>query len=172
MISEEGAQELPVLLHTGNDLERIGDHAINIAELTERKVEQKTPFTDKASRELQTMHSTVQEMMDWTIKALEEMDREAAEKALICENRLNKMEQKFRQAHVRRLSRGDCGVLSSVLYVDMVYNLEKIGDHLSNISEAVLGGLSWEGGGRIAELHVLPKAVGSGLESEELEIEG
>ena len=51
-----------------------------------------------------------------------------------------------------------------MLYVDMVYNFEKIGDHLSNIAEAVLGGLSWEGGARVAELHVLPKAVGSGLE--------
>ncbi|RKY68622.1 MAG: hypothetical protein DRP97_06095 [Candidatus Latescibacterota bacterium] len=161
VISEEGAQELPVLLHTVNDLERIGDHAINVAELTERKVEQKIPFSDEAIHELESMHSTVQEMMDWTIKALEDVDKEAAEKALMCENRLNKMEQKFRQTHVRRLSGGECGVLSSVLYVDMVYNFEKIGDHLSNIAEGVLAGLNWEGGGRIAELHAelhtLPK---------------
>ncbi|MFH1007013.1 MAG: Na/Pi symporter [Candidatus Latescibacterota bacterium] len=172
MISEEGAQKLPVLLHTVNDLERIGDHAINIAELAERKVDQKIPFTDEASRELETMHRTVQDMMGWSIKALEGMDKDAAEKALMCEHRLNKMEQKYRQAHVLRLSQGDCAVLSSVLYVDMVYNFEKIGDHLSNITEAVLGGLTWEGVGRSAELYAGPRTPGGELESEEPEDQG
>jgi phosphate:Na+ symporter len=53
------------------------------------------------------------------------------------------MEREFRESHLRRLSAGDCNYYSGLTFVDCVYNYEKIGDHLTNTAQAVLGDFQW-----------------------------
>ena len=139
------AQELPVLLHTVNDLERVGDHAVNIVELAERKRDRKLAFTDKALSELEDMHQVVDEMAQATTAALENEDKDAAAEALTHEERLNKLQRNLRKNHVARMEKGKCDALSGIVFIDMVDNYEKIGDHLTNIAQAVQGGLQWDG---------------------------
>jgi phosphate:Na+ symporter len=144
-LSEEVSTELPVLMHTINDLERIGDHAENIVEIAERKIEQKLLFSDKALDEIAELKTEVEQMCDSIISALEKNDIASATSALASENNLNRMQIDFRRSHVSRMAEGICSAESGLIFIDLVDNVEKIGDHLTNIAQAVMGGLQWDG---------------------------
>lgn len=144
-LSDEVSIELPVLLHTVNDLERVGDHAVNIVEIAERKIEQKLTFSEFALSEADQLKKQVDQMLDRIIAALENNDTEAAKLALGNENNLNKMQIEFRRSHVQRMTEGICLPETGLIFIDLVDNVEKIGDHLNNIAQAVLGGLQWVG---------------------------
>lgn len=139
------AEELPVLLHSINDIERIGDHAVNLVELAERKIEQKLPFTTIAIEELKKMFQEVNNMINEVVEALENDDLDKAKQALEKEDTLNKLQINLRQSHVQRLNEGKCKLLSGLVFIDFIDNLEKVGDHLTNIAQSVLGGLRWDG---------------------------
>ena len=144
-LSYEVSVELPVLLHTVNDLERIGDHAVNIVEIAERKIEQKLSFSDSAVGEADRLRKEAEQMLDNVIAALENNDVEASRAALVNEGNLNKMQMDFRHSHVQRMSDGVCSAEAGLIFIDLVDNVEKIGDHLTNIAQAVIGGLQWDG---------------------------
>ena len=144
-VSDEVSVELPVLLHTVNDLERIGDHAVNIVEVAERKIEQKLVFSDYALAEAEQLGKEASLMFDYMIAALENNDTDAARAALVNEGNLNKMQIDFRYSHVQRMTEGVCSPEAGLIFIDLVDNVEKIGDHLTNIAQAVIGGLQWDG---------------------------
>jgi phosphate:Na+ symporter len=144
-VSDEVSVELPVLLHTVNDLERIGDHAVNVVEIAERKIEQKLSFSDFALDEADKLRKEAEQMLDNVITALENNDADSARAALINEGNLNKMQIDFRYSHVQRMSEGICLPEAGLIFIDLVDNVEKIGDHLTNIAQAVIGGLQWDG---------------------------
>jgi phosphate:Na+ symporter len=137
------SNELPVLLHSVNDIERMGDHAVNLGEAAQRKHEDDLPFTDMAMEELRMMRSEVEAMYDTVIRALRDSDLEAAKDVLESEEKLNGMGRQFRESHLRRLAEGECNFYSGLTFVDCVYNYEKIGDHLLNTAQAVLGDFQW-----------------------------
>jgi len=144
-LSAELSAELPVLLHTVNDLERIGDHAVNIAEIAERKIEQKLSFSDSAQTEAIQLKSEANQMFDYISAALKNNDVESAKSALANEENLNRMQMDFRRSHVQRMTDGECSAQAGLIFIDLVDNVEKIGDHLTNIAQAVIGGLQWNG---------------------------
>jgi len=144
-LSDEMSAGLPVLLHTINDLERIGDHAVNIVEIAERKIEGRVSFSESAIAETAQLREEVGQMCDYIIAALEDNDVEAAKSALVNENNLNQMQMNFRQSHVQRMTEGVCTAETGLIFIDLVDNVEKIGDHLTNIAQAIIGGLQWDG---------------------------
>ncbi len=144
-LSEKVAVELPVLLHTVNDLERVGDHAVNIMEIAERKLEHELEFSDVACEEAERMKREVDEMFDHIIAALRDSDVERARSAFMNEKALNQMQIDFRRNHVARMCDGRCDPEGGLIFVDLVDNIEKVGDHLTNIAQAVIGGLQWTG---------------------------
>jgi phosphate:Na+ symporter len=144
-LSEDVAVALPVLLHTVNDLERIGDHAENVVEIAIRKIEQKLDFTDSALSEIGQLRQEVEGMFDRVIEALEKDDVEAAKLALPSERNINQMQLDFRRSHVQRMRDGSCTPEAGLIFIDLVDNVEKTGDHLTNIAQAVIGGLQWDG---------------------------
>jgi len=144
-LSEDLAVGLPVLLHTVNDLERIGDHAENVVEIALRKIEQKLTFTDSALAEINQLNTEIDGMFDRVIEALEKDDSEAAKQALPSERNLNNMQIEFRRSHVQRMREGTCTPEAGLIFIDLVDNVEKTGDHLTNIAQAVIGGLQWDG---------------------------
>ncbi len=142
-ITEREAVMIPCLIHTINDTERIGDHAVNLAELAERKIDLGLKFSKSAQEEIKNIHSIVKEMMDDTIKALPDTDKRRANDILSKENRLNNLVVEFRRRHVNRLGKGICHHISGVVFIDLLMNFEKIGDHLTNIAQAIQGKLQW-----------------------------
>jgi len=144
-LSDEVSVKLPVLLHTVNDLERIGDHAVNIVEIAKRKMQQNLQFSDSALQEAAQLREEIDEMFSFVKEALEHDNAEAAKNALHNENNLNRMQMELRRNHVRRMSEGRCPPEAGLIFCDLVDNIEKMGDHLTNIAQAVIGGLQWAG---------------------------
>jgi phosphate:Na+ symporter len=145
-LSEEVSEELPVLIHSVNDIERIGDHSENIVELTERRIEKKLPFTDEAINELTLMWNELNSMMIESEEALRKNDSRIAENVLRREQRINGFQEDLKKSHVNRLNGGRCDLQSGIIFMDFVDNMEKIGDHLTNIAQGVIGEMRWRGG--------------------------
>lgn len=144
-LSDAVSVELPVLLHTVNDLERIGDHAVNIVEIAERKIDQKLTFSHSALEEAAQLKRELGQMFDRVIDALERRSMEFAREATTNEQHLNRMQVEFRRNHVDRVREGLCTPEGGLIFIDLVDNAEKVGDHLTNIAQAVIGGLQWAG---------------------------
>ena len=127
-----------------NDVERVGDHAINILELSDRKIDQKLPFTGAAISAIKEILSVISKMFENTITALQKKDRRSAEKVLHEEEHLNKLQIELKEDHIQRINEGKCNLISGIVFNDFVDNIEKIGDHLTNIAEGVLRHLRWD----------------------------
>jgi phosphate:Na+ symporter len=145
VLSESLSAGLPVFLHTVNDLERIGDHAVNIAEIAERKIDQKLAFSEPAINEASLLKKEINQMFDCIITALENNNVAAARSAMTNESAINRMQVDFRRSHVQRMTERACSPEVGLIFIDLVDNVEKIGDHLTNIAQAVIGGLRWDG---------------------------
>jgi len=144
MQQELGAGEsrkIPALIHVVNDVERIGDHAENLRDLAEQKIESRMSFSSLAAEELKRMYEDIDSMINSSTKALSNTDVNEARVVLEKETHINTLRDRFKESHVRRLEKGDCNVLSGVVFLDIVSNLEKIGDHLTNVAQAVKDGL-------------------------------
>ncbi|MBN1123992.1 MAG: Na/Pi cotransporter family protein [Sedimentisphaerales bacterium] len=144
-LDEDVSRELPVLLHMVNDLERVGDHAVNIAEIADRKIEHGVVFTEVASEESKGAVKEIFKMYENILQALDKNDVQAAHRALSSENKLNRMQVQFRRHHVQRMTDGVCAAEPGVIFIDVIDNIEKIGDHLTNIAQSVIGGIQWAG---------------------------
>ena len=144
-LTPDESEILPVLIHNVNDIERIGDHSENIAELAERMIEKKLSFSDEARNELHLMWNELNSMMIEVEDALKSGEHKGARKALQREEILNQYQLDLKNAHVNRISQQLCDLQSGVVFTDFVDNLEKIGDHLTNIAQGVLGEMRWQG---------------------------
>ncbi|MFH1478912.1 MAG: Na/Pi cotransporter family protein [Candidatus Omnitrophota bacterium] len=143
-LTSEESEKLPVLLHSVNDVERIGDHAENLAELSQRAIEEKLNLTDPAVEELEIIYREVDNMMKDVKEAFLTQNTEYAKIALKREDEINRLQMQLKANHIRRLNDGKCIPLSGVIFLDYINNLEKIGDHLTNIAQAVCGALQWD----------------------------
>ena len=158
-LAQDESRELPVLIHSVNDAERIGDHSENIAELAERKIEKKLPFTNDAIKELRLMWNELHSMMVEASIALEKNDSTVAKGIILREERINKFQIKLRTSHVNRLNEGKCNIISGIAFIDVVDNLEKIGDHLTNIAQGILEGMRWREYVESKKEKITPSAV-------------
>ena len=138
------ASEFPTLIHVVNDIERIGDHAVNIAELAETYRRDKLSFSTAAARDLRKFSDEASAMMKESIEALDSNNTELARAALQREETINTWQVDCRKSYGARLSRKRHDVAAGLIFLDVISNLEKIADHLTNINQAVLGAFHWE----------------------------
>ncbi|WP_162843787.1 Na/Pi cotransporter family protein [Salisediminibacterium halotolerans] len=127
-----------LLMDTVRDLERVGDHMENIVELTEYQIANKVKMSESAMVDLREMFALTSETLKEAIRALEDDDVEAAKSAMQKEEQVDKMERQFRKKHIMRLNDGSCEGSAGIIFVDMISNLERIGDHATNIAETVI----------------------------------
>ncbi|MCT4593505.1 MAG: Na/Pi cotransporter family protein [Anaeromicrobium sp.] len=126
------------MFNTINDIERVGDHADNIAELAIYKKDNKLIFSEKGIKELGEMHERVLKSYKESILALETGDLNIARKILEREGEIDHMEKSLRASHIGRLNRQECNTSSGVIFLDIISNLERMGDHTAKIAFAVL----------------------------------
>jgi len=142
-LSQEESAELPVWIHNVNDMERIGDHSQNIAELAKRKIDENLSFSQEAKAELNEMCDEIRQMLLEADQALRSCDEGVANNMLARESRINKLHDKLKESHINRLNQGSCKIASGFVFLEFIDNLEKIGDRLTNIAQSVLGKMKW-----------------------------
>ena len=138
-LSEAESEGHNVLMHTVTDLERIGDHFENILEFADYKHTNKLKFTDEAIEGMSGMFTLAIEALKESIAAIENTDKQRAHKVLELERKLDKMERQLRKQHIVRLNNGTCIAQAGLIYVDILSNLERVGDHAKNIAETIIG---------------------------------
>jgi len=142
-MSKGVSEKIPPLLHSVNDVERVGDHSENIVDIAERRIEDKLSISKEAAAEVKRIYAALESMFENVTIALENMDKNAAKKALSDEYKINMLTVEIRNNHLHRINNRICIPVAGVNFIDLIMNIEKIGDHLANIAHAILGDLSW-----------------------------
>lgn len=135
-LSKRQAKRVSALIHSISDIERVSDHANNIAELAERKIKEKLVFSTPAMRELEIMFRKSRGSFSKAINVLVSNDKALAQKVLDLESEIDNLTKQFEQNNFDRTSRKKCSAKSSVVFAEMLRNLERISDHAHNISMA------------------------------------
>ena len=134
-LTEEQAEVIPLLIHCVNDAERIGDRAENLRELAVELASAKQKFSRSARDELDQLVSMIAEQAASVSISLGAGGEEAVNRVLRLEGQINELAATCHDNHIRRLGKGKCTVATGVAFVELVANLERIGDHLTNIAE-------------------------------------
>ncbi|MFC1670825.1 Na/Pi cotransporter family protein [Spirochaetota bacterium] len=137
-ISSDQSVEISTLLHSVNEIERIGDHCEILMKLIRRKYDNKLDFSEKADKEIMEIAIKVREFLQILLENISEYSN-IIDDAKLVENRIDELRKEFRKKHISRLNEGRCDVPSGLLYIDMLTSFEKIGDHAFNIAESISG---------------------------------
>lgn len=138
-LSDNESEEHSVLMDTVRDIERIGDHFENIVELVDYQIANKVELTEAADTDLEEMFTLTQSTVKEAIEALRTNNKDLANEVRLKEDKIDKMERSLRKKHILRMNEGLCSGQAGIVFVDIISNLERIGDHAVNIAEAVLG---------------------------------
>lgn len=122
------------LLYSISDIERVGDHSENIAELTETKIKQEIIFSNGATKDLENISQQALSAFQKSIEAREKESLDAIYTVNLCEDNVDNLEEELREKHIVRLSKQECKTSSGVIFLDVLSNLERISDHAFNIS--------------------------------------
>ncbi|MFH1684563.1 MAG: Na/Pi cotransporter family protein [Candidatus Margulisiibacteriota bacterium] len=137
-ITEEMAKTTAAYLHLIHDIERIGDISENIIDLIVLKEEENIKFTETADGELRQLSQYVDKSIELTVTAFETWDKKLAEEALEMEGRIDATEQNYRDNHIARVGQGKCNPTAGIVFLDILSNLERAGDHANNIAQKIL----------------------------------
>lgn len=138
-LTDGESEEHSALMDMVRDIERIGDHFENIVELVDYKIANKVDLTEAAEKDLEEMFTLTTSTVKEAIEALRTNNKELATDVRMKEDQIDKMERTLRKKHILRMNEGACSGQAGIVFVDIVSNLERIGDHAVNIAEAVLG---------------------------------
>lgn len=129
-------KQLGAMFHVVNDIERIGDHAENIADFAKTTMDANLKFTKKAQNELRLMFEKVTELLQYSITMFVTGDDSHAADILKLENEIDKMEKKLQKKHINRLANNKCEPHAAMIFTDLLSNLERVADHGTNIAFA------------------------------------
>ena len=119
------------------DIERIGDHATNLVEMYQFLQDHKLKFSPKALEECKEMFDLVVSAVAKSVQALEEENQKIAQEVVDLEDRIDYMEKTLRARHIARLNAGGCSPGAGVIFIDILSNLERVGDHAHNIAMVI-----------------------------------
>ncbi len=137
-LDDKQIQRLAKDIDTITDIERIGDHLDNIVEFYEIRHDKKMAFREEALKELDELYSMVRTSIDQALNAYINMDKQLALVVNEREDLLDKLVKRYRKNHINRINDRECLEVESGFYVDILSNLERIGDHCNNMAINVL----------------------------------
>ncbi len=132
-LDEDASQIQASYVDTIRDFERIGDHCTNIFEFFEHRYDSKIELSGSAKKELTVLYDVVLETIIYTLEAFENQDIEIAKKVMQKEDIIDRLVIKNRKRHIMRLNDRDSIETIDGFYVDILSNIERIGDHCNNI---------------------------------------
>ena len=131
------------MFHVVNDIERIGDHAENIADLAGEKMLKRLNFSKEAEEELKQLFQKTLSSLDTSIKAFEEKNIYKAQEVRTIEESVDALEKQLRSSHIIRLNQEKCSATVGTVFLDLISNLERISDHSNNIADTVIEHLGY-----------------------------
>ncbi len=134
----EQSSETSKYLHTIGDFERIGDHAVNIANASKEMNAKKLVFSQNAQKDLAVISSAISKIVILAVDAFIENDTAKAKKIEPLEQVIDDLCDEIKLRHIKRLRDGDCTLDLGFVYNDLLTNLERIADHCSNIAVAII----------------------------------
>ncbi len=136
--SEKDGKTIQLILHTIGDFERIGDHAMNIIEVAKEINDKKVCFSEEAMAGLNVMMEAVREIINNATMAFINNDVKLATKVEPLEQVIDRLRDKLKEAHIRRLTKDECTIELGFIFSDLITNLERISDHCSNVALGVI----------------------------------
>ncbi len=137
-LSDREMERVSLLLNNLNDIERVGDHAENIAELAEFRLDHNLAMSPKAMEEMGIMSSRCLRILEKTEGLMQVVSRSVAMQVVAEEELVDRCEMEFRRRHIARLSTDACHPASGMVFLDVLSNLERIADHGANIARRYL----------------------------------
>ena len=134
-LTDPQSELIPLLMHCTNDAERIADHTANIIALTERLNKSDKKLSDDSIKAIEQVWNILNHEASSVMVALGGTDDGEVRSALKSERKVNKLTREFEQENIDRLRTGSCSLVNSVIFIELLAELEKLGDHLSNIAE-------------------------------------
>lgn len=128
------SQNVSMLLHSIGDFERIADHAVNVMELAAEMNKKKLEFSEKARKEMQIYGSAVENILNRSIQAFLENDKNLAMTVEPLEEVVDQLNKDVKKRHVKRLRKGKCTIELGLLLSDIATNYERVSDHCSNLA--------------------------------------
>lgn len=137
-LSLEESASASIILQSLNDIERIGDHCTNIIEQAIYANKHNVTLSGEARDEMDNIISVTKDTILLSYRALEKQDKAVAEQVKAYEEKIDELQAMYRKNHIRRLNEGVCNGNNGAVFLDLLVNLERIGDHCRNIAGYVL----------------------------------
>ncbi len=137
-LTEHDNHLMTTLLHSIGDLERMADHAVNLAENASRMHKDDAHFSKRAAAELEVFSGALMEILGLTFRVFENEDVVEATRVEPLEEVIDELKEEIRSRHIKRLAKGKCTIELGFALTDLVTNYERIADHCSNIAVAVI----------------------------------
>jgi phosphate:Na+ symporter len=134
----EDLKQIGALFHVANDIERIGDHAENVADAAVMRRDNGAVISKEAQKELGEMLDMVNTNIQYAIQMFVKGDETHMKDVVELEEKIDKKEKELQQNHVDRLTRGECSPEAGMIFSDIVSGLERVGDHATNIAFAIV----------------------------------
>ena len=133
-LTEKQKKVVNNLFYSVSDIERIGDHAENLAEQAQYMVEHGLQFSTTGMDDLKSISDSVLKSFQYAIDARQNGNMEAVRKVSQYEDDVDSQEEELREKHIERLSAGECKASAGVVFLDIISNLERVSDHAYNLA--------------------------------------
>ncbi len=133
-LTEKQKKVVNNLFYSVSDIERIGDHAENLAEQAQYMVEHGLQFSTTGTDDLKSISDSVLKSFQYAIDARQNGNMEAVRKVSQYEDDVDSQEEELREKHIERLSAGECKASAGVVFLDIISNLERVSDHAYNLA--------------------------------------
>ena len=137
-ISDTDSKAVTRILHTINDFERIGDHAINVMNVAKELHEKKQMFSEDAMKEIEVLNEATFELLGMIEEAFETNNLDLAIMVEPLEQTIDKLVYEMKRNHIARLQANECTIKLGFAFNDLLTSYERVADHCSNIAIAVI----------------------------------
>ena len=134
----DDSRSIGALFHVVNDIERIGDHAENLADSARNRMTENIVFSEESMQELRQMSDKVNTILEYSIDMFAHSTKIHLQDIMDLENEIDLMERQFQKNHVERLTKNECSAASGMVFSDVMSGFERVADHATNIAYALL----------------------------------